>query len=89
MLIVVAPEPATTEGGETPEIDGTGFGAATVIGAELNLVVSCVEVAVQLPLPPPAGVNRPPAVIVPFVAVHVTAELKAPVPTTVAVQVEV
>jgi hypothetical protein len=37
----------------------------------------------------PEGVNTPPAVIVPPVAVHVTALLKVPVPDTVAEQVEV
>jgi len=44
---------------------------------------------VQLPVPMPEGVNTPPAVIVPPVAVHVTALLKVPVPDTVAEQVEV
>ena len=34
----------------------------------------------QLPVPVPDGVNTPPAVIVPPFAVHVTAELYAPVP---------
>ena len=37
----------------------------------------------------PDGVNTPPVVIVPPVAVHVTAALKAPVPVTVATQVAV
>jgi hypothetical protein len=37
----------------------------------------------------PEGVKTPPAVIVPPVAVQVTALLKAPVPDTVAEQVEV
>ena len=43
----------------------------------------------QLPVPVPDGVKTPPAVIVPPVAVHVTALLKVPVPDTVAEQVEV
>ena len=43
----------------------------------------------QLPVPVPEGVKTPPAVIVPPVAVQVTALLKAPVPDTVAEQVEV
>ena len=43
----------------------------------------------QLPVPVPDGVNTPPAVIVPPVAVQVTAVLKAPVPETVAEHVEV
>ena len=40
-------------------------------------------------VPAPDGVKTPPAVIVPPVAVHVTALLKAPVPNTVAAQAEV
>ena len=43
----------------------------------------------QLPVPVPEGINTPPAVIDPPVAVQVTALLKAPVPDTVAEQVEV
>jgi len=44
---------------------------------------------VQLPVPMPDGENTPPAVMVPPVAVQETAVLKAPVPATVAEQVEV
>jgi len=44
---------------------------------------------VQLPVPVPDGVKTPPVVMVPPVAVQVTALLKAPVPDTVAEQVEV
>jgi len=44
---------------------------------------------VQLPVPVPEGVNTPPAVMVPPVAVHVTALLIDPVPVTVAEHVEV
>ena len=43
----------------------------------------------QLPVPVPDGVNTPPAVMVPPVAVHVTALLIDPVPVTVAEHVEV
>jgi len=43
---------------------------------------------VQVAVPAPDGVNTPAEVIVPPVAVHVTAGLYAPVPVTVAVQVE-
>jgi hypothetical protein len=63
----------------------------TVMFAEPEMLVNpaCVECAVQLPVPAPEGVNTPPAVIVPPVAVHVTPLLKAPVPETVAEQVDV
>ncbi len=40
-------------------------------------------------VPAPEGVKTPPDEIVPPVAVHVTNELKAPVPETVAPQVDV
>ena len=43
----------------------------------------------QLPVPVLEGVNTPPAVIVPPVAVQVTALLKPPVPETVAEHVDV
>ena len=45
--------------------------------------------AIQVPVPVPEGVNTPPAVIVPPVAVHVTLLLNEPVPLTVAEQVAV
>ena len=48
-----------------------------------------MDVALQVPVPVPDGVNTPPEVMVPPVAVQVTPVLKAPVPFTVAVQVEV
>jgi len=51
--------------------------------------VSCVEVAVMVAVPVPAGVNTPEDVIVPSDAAHVTAGLYDPVPCTVAVQVDV
>jgi hypothetical protein len=53
------------------------------------LVESCVEVAVIAADPAAAGVKTPEEVIAPSVAVQVTAELKAPVPCTVATQEEV
>jgi hypothetical protein len=49
----------------------------TVIGAESEIFVypAWAELAMQLPVPVPDGVNTPAGVIVPPVAVHVTAEL--------------
>lgn len=54
-----------------------GDEAVTVIGAEPDMLVypACVELAVQVPVPTPDGVKTPVGVIVPPVAVHVTAEL--------------
>ena len=66
-----------------------GGGTITVITAAPDLVASCKEVALQLAVPAAAGVNTPADVMVPLVADQLTAELKAPVPSTVAVQVEV
>ena len=43
-----------------------------------------VELALQVAVPAPEGVSRPVEVMVPPVAVHVTAELYDPVPDTVA-----
>ena len=43
----------------------------------------------QVPVPVPEGVKTPPCVMVPPVAVQVTPVLNAPVPFTVAMQVEV
>jgi hypothetical protein len=43
----------------------------------------------QVPVPVPDGVNTPAGVMVPPVAVHVTPVANAPVPLTVAEQVEV
>jgi len=51
-------------------------GAADMpIEAVADLVLSCVDVAVQVPVPTPEGVNTPPDVIVPPVALHTTALL--------------
>lgn len=72
--------------------------AVTVIGAEEGVILidaepdfeaSCVEVALQVPVPVADGVNTPACVMVPPVAVQVTALLKLPCPETVAVQVAV
>jgi hypothetical protein len=64
-------------------------GLPTTIDTLPDLEVSCVEVAVMVAVPVPAGVNTPEDVIVPSVAPQVTAELNDPVPCTVAVQVDV
>ena len=49
--------------------------APTVTVVDPNFVVSCLDVAVIVAVPAPDGVNTPPAVIVPPVAVQFTAEL--------------
>jgi hypothetical protein len=64
-------------------------GLPTSIVAVPDFEVSCVEVAVMVAVPVPAGVNTPEDVIVPSDAAHVTAGLYDPVPCTVAVQVDV
>jgi hypothetical protein len=63
-----------------------GAAAVTAMFAEPEIFVNPVtaEVAVQVPVPAPDGVNTPLDVIVPPVAVHFTAELYDPVPDTVA-----
>ena len=62
-------------------------GMVTVTVDDPDLVESCVEVAVIVAVPAPAGVKTPADVIVPPLAVQLTAELKLPVPVTLAVQV--
>jgi len=58
-----------------------GEAACTLTIAVPDLVVSCVLVAVTVTLPAAAGAaKRPPVLIVPPLADHVTAELKLPVP---------
>jgi hypothetical protein len=64
-------------------------GLPTSIVAVPDFEVSCVEVAVIVAVPVPAGVNTPEVVIAPSDAAQVTAELYDPVPCTVAVQVDV
>ena len=66
-----------------------GAGLLTVIGAEPDLVPSWVDVAVTLAVPAPLGINTPEVEIVPPVADQVTPVLNAPVPCTVAEQVDV
>ena len=61
----------------------------TAIEALADFVLSWVDVAVQMPVPAPEGVNTPPVVIVPPVALHFTPLLKAPVPLTFATHVAV
>jgi hypothetical protein len=61
----------------------------TATDAVPDFEVSCVEVAVMVAVPVPAGVNTPEVVIAPSDAAQVTAELYEPVPCTVAVQVDV
>jgi hypothetical protein len=56
---------------------------------EILVYPACVDVALQVPVPAPEGVNTPPGVMVPPVAVHATALLNAPVPVTFATHVEV
>jgi hypothetical protein len=63
--------------------------ALAVTVADPDLVASCVEVAVMVAVPAPAGVKTPDELIVPPVAPQVTAELNAPAPCTVAEQVDV
>jgi hypothetical protein len=54
----------------------TGVGSAEVfMDAVPDLLPSCVDVAVQVPTPGPAGEKTPSWVIAPPVAVHVTALL--------------
>src|SRR5579859_3912876 len=71
------------------EVMVTGAVTAMLAVPETLVNPACVELAVQVPVPAADGVKTPPAVMVPPVAVHVTALLKAPVPLTVATQVAV
>ena len=57
--------------------------------ADPDLDASCGDVAVRVDVPAAVGVKTPDELIVPSVAAQVTAELNAPVPCTVAVQVDV
>jgi hypothetical protein len=62
---------------ETPVTITLGRVAVTAIFAEPETLVkaACAELAVQVPVPVPDGVNTPPCVMVPPVAVQVTAVL--------------
>jgi hypothetical protein len=67
-----------------------GFcGRETLTVVEPNLVASCVDLAVMVAVPAAVGVKAPEEVIEPPVADQLTALLNAPVPVTMAVQVEV
>ncbi len=62
----------------------------TITGAVPDFVASCVLVAVTVTLPAEAGaVNNPLELMLPPLALQVTAELKLPVPCTVAVHCDV
>ena len=65
--------------------------AIVVIGVDPKTLVNpaWIEVAVMVAVPTPEEVNTPAEVIVPPVADHVTPVLKAPVPWTVAEQLDV
>jgi hypothetical protein len=70
----------------TPTEEIVGAAAFTAIVAVPVLLVSSVLVAVTVTDPAELGaVNNPLPLIVPPLAVHVTVELKLPVPCTVAV----
>lgn len=80
------------EGLGTTAIPVTAKGAdatPTLTEAVPDLVPSCVEVAVQVPVPVLDGVNTPACVMEPPVADQVTPVLIFPLPDTVAVQVDV
>lgn len=74
----------------TPTEEIVGAADFTVTVAVPDLVVSCVLVAVTVTDPAELGaVNNPLPLIVPPLAVHFTAELKLPVPCTVALHCDV
>jgi hypothetical protein len=77
--------PESTTMGCTLLICCAGF---TVTVAVPALLVSWIEVAVMVTSkvvsPPGGGLNKPEASIVPALAIHVTPELKLPVPVTLA-----
>src|ERR1022692_2885340 len=66
----------------------SGCAGFTVTVAVPALLVSCVEVAVIVTCrdvtPPDGAVNKPELEMAPALAIHVTPELKVPVPVTVA-----
>jgi hypothetical protein len=67
---------------------GGGPSGFTVTVAVPDLLLSCVEVAVMVTTndesPPEGALNKPELEMVPALAIHVTPELKFPVPNTVA-----
>jgi len=71
---------------------GVDLAWVTVTVAEPDFVVSCVDVAVMVAVPAPAGVKTPALLTVPMLAGltdQVTELLKLPVPVSVAAQVDV
>jgi hypothetical protein len=74
IVTAVSLAPTRTDGGRSPEMDGTGL-LDTVTLAEPDFVESAIEVAVIFAVPVAEAVKTPAEVIVPRVAVQVTAEL--------------
>jgi hypothetical protein len=75
-----------------PDICCKALQLGTVIAADPDFVVSCVEVAVIVAVPVEDGVNTPALLTLPIavgVTDHATVELKEPVPFTLALQVDV
>ena len=60
---------------ETLVIDGGPAVTAIFVEPDIFVYPGAAEWAVQVAVPAPEGVNTPPDVIVPPVAVHLTAEL--------------
>lgn len=86
--VLIAEGVATTETPVTVTVGGVTVTAMLAEPETLEYPV-WAECAVQVAVPAPDGVKTPPEVMVPPVAVHVTAVLNAPVPATVATQVAV
>ena len=89
IVSVCAAVPAVAEVGVRLTMAGWGF--ATAIGVDPDLVESSVEVAMIVAVPVPAGVKTPALLTFPMLVGltdHVTEELKLPVPLTVDVQVD-
>jgi methylglyoxal synthase len=76
-------------GKQSTETEVIVGGPVTATVADPDLVESCVDVAVMVAIPAAVGVKTPDELIVPPVAAQATAELNAPVPCTLAVQVGV
>jgi hypothetical protein len=77
------------DGEQSTETEVIAGVAVAVTSADPDSVVSWLDVAVMVAAPAPLGMKTPDALIVPPVAAQVTAELNAPVPCTVAAQVDV